>query len=458
MADSREPVARVLRRWGDAASVAPRLMLGGVREAVIGVPLAILPTLAREGPRELPTKLAGDALARILGRSGPGLVKLGQLLATRADLLPGTLCRRLKALYTEGRPMSREDLRRTLSQAYPDPSPFQELDPVPIAVGSIAQVHRARLLEGPRVVVKVVRPGIRAALRRDMNALLVFLDLALRILSGAHPATRTLIHEALEDLARALEIETNLVNEAEAFVEFRLRLSRNRRVYVPRCYREWSTREVLVLEELRGTPLRTLGQTGSPDASRARQTARLALREILGQIFEEGRFHADPHAENLWLLDDGRLGMIDLGLTGQLSLAERQRLARAARGLLARDAEAASRIVLELGCPPPDFSAEPFLRDVREVLARSRSAKDAEPSAAMLDGVVNELLGVAGRHGIYLPPSTALMIRSVVTIEGVARSLDPEIKLLPAALPVLLRALRPRLLRWSYWRGAAERD
>jgi ubiquinone biosynthesis protein len=215
---------------------------------------------------------------------------------------------------------------------------------------------------------------------------------------------------------------------------------------VPACYREWSSREVLVLEELSGRPLSRIRDSDPA----ARPTANLALRQILAQIFDEGRFHADPHAGNLFLLDDGRLGLVDLGLTGELRAEDRKRITRAARAFLSGDAETAIRTLLEFGSVSPDFDLAAFRRDVSDVLRRRGPHPERQPRR--LEELVNDLLLVAARHEIYLPPSTTLLIKTVVTIEGVARSLDPEIDVIVTAIPIILRALTPRFLRWSTWR------
>ena len=183
--------------------------------------------------------------------------------------------------------------------------------------------------------------------------------------------------------------------------------------------------------------------------------ADLALREILSQILDDGRFHADPHGGNLLILDDGRLGLIDLGSTGTFSEEERRRISRAARAFLTRDPDAAIRALLEFGTTPDDFDLEAFKADAREAFRAGRDPADTGLDAEGVEKRVREIFGVARRHGIQVPPSTLLLVRALATIEGVARSLDPDIDVLVTALPVLLRSLTPRWMRWRTWRLAA---
>jgi len=446
-------------RWKqiqDAASAAPRLTFTAMRRGVLPIAPSAVSTARREGVSELHWKVLGDGLVRFLRSSGPVLTKVGQILATRSDLLPETVCVRLEQLYTGQPAMARSDLRRTLRSAYGRRMPFQRFEWAPFAVGSVGQVHRAQLRDGSRVVVKVIRPGVREAVRRDMNAIRVFVDLFFSTLARSRRAAQPVVVRVIDDLATALERETDLALEAKAVVEFGRRMERNPRVRVPRCFEEDSRQEVLVLEELQGESLSSVRARGASDPAAGRKAASLALREILTQIFDDGLFHADPHGGNLLVLEDGRLGLVDLGLTGQLDAVDRRKIARAVRAFLARDPDASLRALLEFGAPPDDFDYEAFKSDLQSVLQKDRSkvlarvtgGRDEDDDSYRLEDTVDQLLRVAHRHGIVLPPSTTLLIKTLVTIEGVARSLDPEINVVVTAIPIVLRSLTPRWMRW----------
>ena len=452
-----------LRRWQDAATTAPRLALLAVRRGLLPVGVSTVATLHREGRSDLHWKVLGDALVRFFQGAGPLLTKLGQVLATRSDLLPPAVCARLETLYAGQPAMSRSQLKRRLLRAYGKQSPFADFDAKPIAVGSVGQVHRARLENGEPVIVKILRPGVHEAVQRDLNAARVFLQLFFRSFSRKNASAQHLAERALEDLARGFGSELDLENEADAFEEFRRRFKRNPRVYVPACYREWCSRDILVLEELSGEPLSALRARNQSDPAAARQAADLALREILTQIFDEGRFHADPHGGNLLLLKDGRLGLIDLGLTGALEAADRRNITRAVRAFLAGDWDASCRALLAFGTPPPDFVLEAFKSDIREVFHQSGvnlvahvtgRAGGGGDGSRRLEDLVNALFQVAHRHRLYVPPSTTLLIKTLVTIEGVARSLDPNINVVVTAVPIILKSLTPRWLRWENWARA----
>jgi len=218
---------------------------------------------------------------------------------------------------------------------------------------------------------------------------------------------------------------------------------------------------VLVMEELAGEPLSAFRARAKTDPESARRVADLAFKEILKQVFEDGRFHADPHAGNLLILPDGRLGLIDLGLTGESGEQDRQRIARAVRAFVAGDPEALSRALLDFGTPPPDFGYEEFKADVAAVVHQNESQVVAEMTGrngggtSGLETLVNELFKVAHRHNLYVPPSSTLLIKTIVTIEGVARSLNPDLNVLAAAVPIVLRAMSRKWFRWKFWRDLA---
>ena len=452
---------RPARRVADAATALPRLTFAAVRHGVLPAPASAASVLLSEGPWGLPWKVIGDALVRFAQRSGPLATKLGQVLATRSDILPEAVCVRLEALYARQPAMSQRQLDAALATAFPRGLPFETFQRQPVGVGSIAQAHRAELAQGGRVIVKLVRPGLEHHIERDLNAVELLLQPLLQLPGFGSRAARLAISRALADLGAALRAEVDLRREAEALDDFGRRLRRNPRVCVPRVYREWCSERALVMEELEGEPLSAYRARAEIDPDAARRVADLALKEILTQVFEDGRFHADPHAGNLFVLPDGRLGLIDLGLTGESGTQDRRRIARAVRAFVSGDAEALTRALLDFGMPPPEFSYADFRADIlavarqheAQLVAHVTGRNGVAPAAQNgLETFVNDLFRVAYRHGLYVPPSTTLLIKAIVTIEGVARSLDPNLNVVSAALPIVVRSLRPHWLRWSFWR------
>jgi len=440
-----------------AARTLPRVAFGALRHGLLPAGPIAARTLWREGWAELHWKVLGDGLVRFLRHSGPLLTKCGQILATRTDLLPAPLCARLESLYAEQPPMRPAELQAALRRAFGRRHPFRRFDAKPIAVGSVGQVHRARLAGGEAVIVKLLRPGVEEGVARDLELARALLDLWLDAPWRPRPASRALLVRALDDLGRGCAREVDLAQEARALREFAARFGKNRKVCVPRCFEALCSQHALVMEELRGESLSAYRRRAKRDPEAARRIANLALEEILRQIFEDGRFHADPHAGNLLILEDGRLGLVDLGLTGELGRDDRRQIARAVKAFVARDADGLIQALLGFGTLPPGFVAEEFKADVQQLVRgraprlatriRGRGGDGAADDSNSLEEFVTALFALADRHGIHVHASTTLLIKALVTIEGVARSLDPELDLAAAAAPVVLRSLAPRWLQ-----------
>lgn len=454
----RQDIAQTLTKLADVVAAAPTLALNTVRYGLLPTGPSIITTAFREGISELHWKTFGDALARVAQHSGPVPTKLGQILATRDDILPEAVCERLQALYTRQPPMGERQLKGLLAAAFPRGMPFKTFGAQPIAVGSIGEVHRGELPGGEPVVIKLLRPGVRRAIDRDLNAIEFIVDLLLALPRYDGKGTRRAASRALHDLGAAMRKEVDLRQEADTLEEFGRRFRTNPRVRIPKVYREWSSDHALVMEHLCGEPLSAFRARAKTEPEAAKKVASLALKEILTQVFAEGYFHADPHAGNLLILPDGRLGLIDLGLVGESVPQDRKRIANAVRAFVSRDPDLLSPALLAFGEPPAEFDHDTFRDDIVAVLRQNEAGVVAQLTgdgngsggANRLEQFVNELFRVAYAHEIYVPPSTTLLIKAVVTIEGVARALDPNINIVAAAIPIVLRSLSPRWLRWRF--------
>lgn len=445
----------------DLARWTPELGYNLFRHGFLPAGRSTLRTGWGERPTELPWIFVGDFCAGTLGASGPVLTKIGQILATRSDVLPAAVCTRLEHLYSAQKPMPADELASALGAAFPEGKPFESFEDEPLGVGSVGQVHRARLVGGEAVVVKILRPRVEERIRRDLGALETLLAAAMR-LGFFRPSLRDFVLKSFRNLGDALLREADLSLERQAFEDFGKRLESNPRVKVPRVYPDHSGRGVLVMEELVGESLAKLRARAPQDPEAAKTIGALALREILRQVFEDGAFHADPHGGNLILLPDGRLGLIDLGLTGELSPEERKAISKAIRAFFSSDPEALMNALLSFGELPDDFSPEAFEKDVRDVVGRHRddlkarlrgqtSVEELETTNA-LEAFVTELFAAAAKHGLRVPESAALLIKSFVTVEGVARGLDPELDLAKASRDVLFEVLTPKWMRRFMWK------
>ncbi len=463
----REAGLRTLAKLADTGAAAFGLAVNTIRYGLLPAAPGVVATAVREGVADIHWKVIGDAIVRIAQNSGPVLTKLGQILATRGDVLPNAACERLQALYARQPPMSASQLARILETEFPDGLPFRSFDLRPVGVGSVGQVHRAQLASGQAVVVKLLRPGIEKAVERDLNTLEIVLEIGLHAAGDGHRPAAAATARALDDLGAALRREVDLCLEADAIEEFERRFRSNPRVRIPVVYRQWSSRRVLVMEELQGEPLAAFRARAKSDPEAAKKVAALAIKEILTQVFADGRFHADPHAGNLLILPDGRLGLVDLGLVGETAPRDRLRLAAAVRAFMSGDPDVLARTLLEFGTPPADFDYAAFKSDVVAVVRKNEAAVYGQVTGAAngaalggpkatgpgnrLESFVNDLFRVAYAHELDVPRGTTLLVKTLLTIEGVARSLDPNINIVAAALPIVLRSLAPKWLQWRFW-------
>lgn len=418
---------------------ATQLPLAGLRAAI-----AFLQDAGNLNRKDWQLVYLGELLAALCEGSGPVFVKIGQILATREDLLPPPLCARLRQLYNEQRPLSFRAVKKELHKVYGS-WPFESIDHTPLGVGTVGQVHRALLTNGSTVVVKILKPGVRAAVERDLALFQGILEL----LPDSARQQMVMIERAVTDLRTHFEQETDLEKEAANLIRFAERCRKNPAIHIPHCYTELCRPSVLVMEHIEGTPLGALD--GTLESAEARNIARTILQELLTQVFEHGQFHGDPHAGNLIRMSDGRIALIDFGLTGEMTPHMRQNLTEAVKAIISHNPDRAMDALLRFAVVPDEFNRAHFRDRVAEVYREHRSP--GSTNGMGLESLVTALLSQAHQSGLYLPPSTTVFIKAMVTIEGVTRKLDPQIDVKGAASKVMLKSGLRSL--WRKWTGTS---
>ncbi|HEY8021331.1 MAG TPA: AarF/UbiB family protein [Thermoanaerobaculia bacterium] len=363
-------------------------------------------------------------LRRRLEILGPTYIKLGQILALRQDLLPPAVTEELKNLldrlpvvafprYLE---LIEKDLARPVDQM------FAWIDPLPTGSASIAQIHRATTREGDSVILKVVKPGIRETLNRDA-LLLRMLGVALQKLLPRYQPRRV-IAEFVEYTRR----EVDLRREADAAETFTANFSDLSGVVFPRIYRQYSGQGVLTMEFLDGY------KPSAPEALELSAADRdrlidLGATAIIRMLYKDGFFHADLHPGNLLVLPDPvagpRLGFIDLGMVGRFDEELRRTLLYYYYALVMGDAEGAARYLADVAQPSPGADPNGFRREVTEILHRwNRSANFRDFSLAQL---ILRSVNLGAQHRMYFPVEMVLMVKALVTFEGVGQILKPDL-------------------------------
>ncbi len=380
---------------------------------------------------------AGVRVRRLLEALGPTWIKLGQILSMRVDIVPPDLAEALQSLQDAAPTLSFEEVRGVVESALGRPisESFAAFDEAPLATASIGQTHLATTREGERVVVKVQRPGIERKIRGDLDLLF----LAARLVEAAFEDVQLYApSDIVVEFERALVRELNFTHELGNLMVARQHLSPEVPVQVPRPYPELSARTVLTMEFFPGKNLRSLPPR-TPEASRA---VDLLTRAACKQVFADGFLHGDPHPGNILVDAAGNLCIIDWGLTGQLSLEQREDLVGLVLSAISADAATMARLFLKMGTPTrrvnlAEFKTE-ILRIRREYLAVDGLA------AVNSQAFIQEFVGAANRFGIRLAPEYSVLVKAAATLEGVFRSLHPDVDVVAIARPYLEELVRSR--------------
>jgi ubiquinone biosynthesis protein len=377
-------------------------------------------------------------VAAALASLGPSYIKLGQFLATRADLIGPKLADDLRHLQDRLPPFSMKEARRAIEAELGGrlEDHFAEFGP-PVAAASIAQVHKALVVDNGttrEVAVKILRPGIERRFQQDLDSYFF----AARQIERFHPPTRRLRPVAVvETLARTVEIEMDMRLEAAAISEMADNIARDETpelgsFRVPEVDWRRTARRVLTLEWIDGIPI------ADHDALRAAghdlsKLGLTALRAFLRHAMRDGFFHADMHQGNLLVDREGRIVAVDFGIMGRLGLKERRFLAEILHGLITRDYRRTAEIHFEAGYVPPHHPVEVFAQAMRAIGEPIHGRTASEISMADLLG---QLFAYTEVFDMATRPELILLQKTMVVVEGVARSLDPELNLWTAAEPI----------------------
>ena len=384
----------------------------------------------------------GERLARSLEGLGPVAIKLGQLLSTRADIFGAEFADDLSRLKDKLDPFPTDVARREVEACLGRPidslySSFGE----PVAAASLAQAHDATLLDGRRVAVKVLRPGIAHRVAQDAEVL----ALAARLMEKLSPDARRLEPRALAStVIRATELELDLRLEAAGGDELGEVMAKDGYMAAPKVVWDGVGKTVLTQEWAKGAPLSDPASLELEGLDRPALADKL-LRAFLSQALDHGVFHADLHEGNLFVAAPAEIMAVDFGIVGRLAPAERRYLAEIRWGFLQRDYEQIARTHFEAGYVPRTHSVHAFaqaLRAVGEPLF-GRTASDVS-----MGRVLTQLFEITALFDMRLQPQLVLLQKTMMTVEGVARRLDPDHDIWKAADPVvrrwMLRELGPQ--------------
>jgi ubiquinone biosynthesis protein len=451
---------RHLNRYKDIVIAFSRNGLGYVIKDLGLNDLHILPKKAtlKAEKAEDDRKTLGVRIRRILEELGPTFIKLGQVMSTRPDLFPEDMILELEKLqshvpqfpYSQVKAIIEEELDQALSNV------FEVFDETPLAAASIGQVHRAVLLTGEEVAVKVQRPEISKKIDIDFEILMEMAQLAEMRLDWAK---RYQLKEIVEELKETLKMELDYTIEAHHMSRIKAQFRRDADIYIPDAYHYYTTKRVLVMDYVSGEKLKDVIARDTNDAVKKRLAEQI-VDATFKQVLIDGFFHADPHPGNIMRLEDGRLVLLDFGMVGQLSPEMKQSFSELVIAMTKEDTNQMVDVLLDMGMAPDDINKRALTNDVDRLMMKyyRQSLKEIR-----LADAIRELFKIAYKHKIELSSDFTLLGKTLLTLEGTIEQLDPTLSLVEMAKPFGDKLLRDRFRperikdgmvnQWHDWYG-----
>jgi len=374
-------------------------------------------------------------LTNLLVELGPAFVKAGQALSTRPDIIPVVLLEELSQLQDQlpgfegdkAMELIEEDLEKNIKNI------FHEIDKEPISAASLGQVHKAILKNGDTVAVKVQRPGLREQITLDLY---IVRNIAYWLKNNIGLIRSDLV-ALIDELGKRVFEEMDYINEANNAEKFRQMHEKNKKIAVPKIYKEFTSKRVLTMEWIEGKKLTNLEDVKQLGID-PNEMIEIGVQCSLEQLLEHGFFHADPHPGNLLALKDGRLCYLDFGMMSEVSRDSRSGLIQAVVHLVNKNFDKLSHDFVKLGFLSNEVNLEPIVPAFQDVFINA-----IEEGVSKMDfkSVTDDMSGIMYKFPFKLPPYYALIIRSLITLEGIALSVDPNFKILGAAYPYFARRL-----------------
>ncbi|NPV54866.1 MAG: AarF/ABC1/UbiB kinase family protein [Firmicutes bacterium] len=454
--------ARHLGRARQIANVLVKHGFGFVVDRLGGVVIFSIPrralrrkALEREGGAGGPGagEKAGWERVRLVAEDlGPTFIKLGQLLSTRPDVVPRSLVTELMKLQDEVSPISYAEIATVIASELGSKVEdlFTFFDPEPIAAASIGQVHRAILTTGEEVAIKVQRPGIERTVQLDLEILEDIAQLAEGRFAWAELYKPSII---VREFADTLRRELDYTTEAHNADVFARNFANDPSVRIPRVFWEFTSRRVLTLEYIRGIKVNDLQGIDVRGWDRRKIAENLA-RSMFKQIIIDGFFHADPHPGNITVVGDGTLAFVDFGMVGRLDEETRDKAINFLLAIVGRRASDVVRAMLDLGAVSPGIDVKQLELEIQDILQKYY---DTPLNKINVGEVIESTMDLAFRYRIRMPSNLALLVKCLVTLEGIVDQLDPSVSPMEIAEPLGRQLLRekyaPEALAKSFVRG-----
>lgn len=360
---------------------------------------------------------------------GPTFVKLGQVLATRPDLVPPEYVEEFAQLHDRVAPLPFDTIQKVLNEQYGESfsSLFQDVHPTPLGSASIAQVHRARLRSGEEVVIKIQRPGIIKTIADDLSVLYFLAELIEKYVPETRPFSPIAI---VDEFFKTLELETDFIVEANNIRRFQQNFKSDSAVIIPRVYMDLSTDRILVLEALQGLPLSQESSLFQAQVDKE-VIVKKGLQIYLKMVFVDGLFHGDLHAGNFFVFPQNKVGLIDFGVVGRMNSKTQTAVANMLLALSKEDYERLAYEYVDLAPFTDLVNVDLFAKDLRELIAPyfGLTLRNVNMGRLLMGSAA-----VATRHGLIVPSELMLFFKSLVAIEGLGRKINPDFDFLTTAI------------------------
>ncbi|MBN3878395.1 MULTISPECIES: ABC1 kinase family protein [unclassified Nostoc] len=406
--------------------------------AVLGPTLSFVFGLWSDSKRGIVVKndrRRATQLRVLLTQLGPAYIKIGQALSTRPDLVPPVYLEELTKLQDQLPPFPNEIAYQFIKEELgaPPEEVYAELSAQPIAAASLGQVYKGKLKTGEEVAVKVQRPDLREGITIDLY---ILRNLAAWVQKKVKRVKSDLVG-ILDELGDRIFEEMDYIHEGENAERFFELYGHIKDVYVPRIYWEYTNRRVLTMEWINGTKL-TQTEEISAQGIDARYLIEVGVQCSLRQLLEHGFFHADPHPGNLLATTDGKLAYLDFGMMSEIKPPQRYGLIEAIVHVVNRDFEGLAKDYVKLDFLSPETDLTPIIPAFARVFADAEGASVADLN---IKSITDELSALMYEYPFRVPPYYALIIRSLVTLEGIAIFIDPNFKVLSEAYPYVSKRL-----------------
>ncbi|MCF8076853.1 MAG: AarF/ABC1/UbiB kinase family protein [Desulfotignum sp.] len=393
-------------------------------------------------PHERVEKLSRNQRIRMaLEELGPTFVKMGQVLSSRPDLIPMDLVNELSKLQDEIPAFGFDRVKETIAAEFGKPwdAVFHSMDDTPFACASIGQVHRASVTGEDRLAVKIQRPGIRKMIEADLEIihhLAGIMERNIEEVAFYRPV------KIVEEFAKTMEKELDYTIEAASMERMARQFHQDKTIHIPQVYPAESSERVLTMEFINGIKASDIDAIDRAGLDRKRITRRGA-DFIMTQVFQHGFFHADPHPGNIFIMENNRICPVDFGMTGFLDINTRELFVDIIHAVATNNPRRAARVLCDL-C---GYETQPDMIRLEKDVALfisvhlTRSLKNIKTSR-----MVNQFIGLCTTHSLRIPPDLFLMMKAFVSVENVARKLDPDFNMLGHAAPYVTTA---RFLKFS---------